>query len=344
MGEARKRKVSEEKQANGTKPQEVKIIEKSGGLGLIPVVLISAILAGSGCHVLKKDTTQNINELTTFVNELKANNAQTAELVSTLRSTIQSKDNLINSLKKDIAANEEQTKQTDKKMDTIISELKDSEAASQARNEKIKDLETKLSATKTEAESKIENLNSLISSLPSGIQDDLVKQGVEIEQFQSKIAALDSRVTEQDAKIASTAEKASKVPNVEDLMSATISGLQNQIENLKNDVIDASAKIPSEVTLVNIKTQAEKASSGLKEAMDEITQHTKDINNLKSAGEKQLSGLSDSVQTLTNDSVGFSSSIKKMTSDLESAQSLLQALSNDIDSIKKRQADLAKGA
>ena len=41
----------------------------------------------------------------------KANNAQTAELVSTLRSTIQSKDNLINSLKKDIAANEEQTKQ-----------------------------------------------------------------------------------------------------------------------------------------------------------------------------------------------------------------------------------------
>ena len=33
-----------------------------------------------------------------------------------------------------------------------------------------------------------------------------------------------------------------------------------------------------------------------------------------------------------------------MTSELESAQALLKALSNDIDAIKKRQADIAKGA
>ena len=43
----------------------------SGGLGLISVVLISAILAGSGCHVLKKDTQENINELNTFITNLK---------------------------------------------------------------------------------------------------------------------------------------------------------------------------------------------------------------------------------------------------------------------------------
>ena len=58
----------------------------------------------------------------------------------------------------------------------------------------------------------------------------------------------------------------------------------------------------------------------------------------------ELSGLSESVQTLTNDSVEYSSSISKMTSELESAQALLKALSNDIDAIKKRQADIAKGA
>ena len=58
----------------------------------------------------------------------------------------------------------------------------------------------------------------------------------------------------------------------------------------------------------------------------------------------ELSGLSESVQTLTNESVEYSSSISKMTSELESAQALLKALSNDIDAIKKRQADIAKGA
>ena len=40
----------------------------------------------------------------------------------------------------------------------------------------------------------------------------------------------------------------------------------------------------------------------------------------------------------------YSNSISKMTSELESAQALLKALSNDIDAIKKRQADIAKGA
>ena len=33
--------------------------------------------------------------------------------------------------------------------------------------------------------------------------------------------------------------------------------------------------------------KAEKASTGLKQAMDQLTQHTKDINTLRSAGEKR---------------------------------------------------------
>lgn len=402
MGEVRKRKVSSEDKSNGSSPpQEVKVIEKGGGLGLISVVLISAILAGSGCHVLKKDTQENINEMNKFINNLKAENTATAALVQNLRDAISTKDSLIESLKKDIGANEEQTKKlndllnkmndkldetdakikdevdikyqdnlksvrdlasqvektsksaldannkmddTDKKMDSIVEELKLAETASQERTNKIKELEAQLANAKADAESKIDNLNSLVSALPSGIQDDLSKQGTEIEGFGSKIAALDARVSEQDAKLAKTAEAAAQIPDVQGLMSETVSGIQSQIEKLKNDVIDASSKIPSEVTLVTIKDQAEKASTGLKQAMDQLTQHTKDINTLRSAGEKQLSGLEDSVQTLTNESVEYSSSISKMTSELETAQALLKALSNDIDSIKKRQADIAKGA
>lgn len=343
MGEVRKRKVSSEEKSNGSAP-EVKVIEKSGGLGLISVVLISAILAGSGCHVLKKDTQENMNEMNKFITNLKAENTATAALVQNLRDAISTKDSLIDSLKKDIGANEEQTKKTDKKMDSVIEELKAAESASQARTDKIKDLEAQLATAKADAESKIDNLNALVGALPSGIQDDLSKQGIEIEGFGSKIAALDARVNEQDAKLAKTAQAASQIPDVQGLMSETVAGIQSQIETLKNDVIEASSKIPSEVTLVTIKDQAEKASTGLKTAMDQLTQHTKDINTLRSAGEKQLSGLSESVQTLTNESVEYSSSISKMTSELESAQALLKALSNDIDAIKKRQADIAKGA
>merc|ERR1712131_569388 len=400
MGEVRKRKVSSEEKSNGSAP-EVKVVEKSGGLGLISVVLISAILAGSGCHVLKKDTQENINELNTFITNLKAENTATAALVQNLRDAISTKDSLIESLKKDITANEEQTKKlndllnkmndkldetdakikdevdikyqdnlksvrdlasqvektskyaldannkmddSDKKMDSIIEELKAAESASQARTDKIKDLESQLASEKADAESKIDNLNALVGALPSGIQEDLSKQGIEIEGFGSKIAALDARVNEQDAKLAKTAQAAAQVPDVQGLMSETVAGIQSQIETLKNDVIEASSKIPSEVTLVTIKDQAEKASTGLKQAMDQLTQHTKDINTLRSAGEKlkQLSGLSESVQTLTNESVEYSSSISKITSELESAQALLKALSNDIDAIKKRQADIAK--
>jgi len=197
MGEARKRKTSSEDKSNGSNsPTEVKVIEKSGGLGLISVVLISAILAGSGCHVLKKDTQENINELNKFITTLKAENTATASLVQNLRDAISTKDSLIDSLRKDIGANEEQTKQTDKKMDAIIEELKTAESASQGRTDKIKDLEAQLAAAKADAESKIDNLNALVSALPSGIQDDMAKQGIEIEGFGSKIAALDSRVNE----------------------------------------------------------------------------------------------------------------------------------------------------
>ena len=43
--------------------------------------------------------------------------------------------------------------------------------------------------------------------------------------------------------------------SISGLMSETVAGIQSQIETLKNDVIEASSKIPSEVTLVTIKDQ-----------------------------------------------------------------------------------------
>ena len=76
MGEVRKRKNSGEAKngSNGSsavaQPQQQ--AKSGGGLGLIPVVMISALLAGSGCHVIRKDTAKSIADLNDFVGELKA--------------------------------------------------------------------------------------------------------------------------------------------------------------------------------------------------------------------------------------------------------------------------------
>ena len=104
----------------------------SGGLGLIPVVLIAAILAGSGCHVIKKDTAADIAELTRFIDDLKGNakynflsqnnisplnynvnylkvrNSETLELVTSLRAAVVQKDAMIENLGKSLKATEDQ--------------------------------------------------------------------------------------------------------------------------------------------------------------------------------------------------------------------------------------------
>ena len=74
MGEVRKRKNSGEAKngSNGSSAAPAQQQAKSGGLGLIPVVMISALLAGSGCHVIRKDTAKSIADLNDFVGELKA--------------------------------------------------------------------------------------------------------------------------------------------------------------------------------------------------------------------------------------------------------------------------------
>ena len=46
-------------------------------LGLIPVVLIAAVLAGSGCYVIKKDHAENFADLQKLTNQLKADNSNT---------------------------------------------------------------------------------------------------------------------------------------------------------------------------------------------------------------------------------------------------------------------------
>merc|ERR1712045_944709 len=129
MGEVRKRKTSGEKNGTNGAAEAAPAVQKSGGLGLIPVVLISALLAGSGCHVIRKDTAKSIADLNAFIGELKTKNVETGELVEKLRSTVATKDALIESLKQSINANERQAEETDQKMEKILDEMAKTEAA-----------------------------------------------------------------------------------------------------------------------------------------------------------------------------------------------------------------------
>merc|ERR1712176_361613 len=176
MGEVRKRKTSGEKNGADGAAEAAPIVQKSGGLGLIPVVLISALLAGSGCHVIRKDTAKSIADLNAFIGELKTKNVETGELVEKLRSTVATKDALIESLKQSINANEKQAQETDQKMEKILDEMAKTEAASASRSQKIADLESQLSASHSDAAEKLAKLNAIVDNLPQEIQTDSGQQ------------------------------------------------------------------------------------------------------------------------------------------------------------------------
>merc|ERR1711892_1563371 len=164
MGEVRKRKNSGEAK-NGTSAAPAAAPAKSGGLGLIPVGLISALLAGSGCHVIRKDTAKSIADLSDFVGELKAKNIETGKLEEKLSETdakikdevdVKYQDNLktvrelgdkISKASKEALAANKKMDGTDLKMEEILLELAKTESASADRAKKITDLEQQLSTS-----------------------------------------------------------------------------------------------------------------------------------------------------------------------------------------------------
>merc|ERR1711976_1048315 len=119
MGEVRKRKPSKEQAVNGN--SEVKLVE-SGGLGLIPVVLIAAVLAGSGCYVIKKEHADNFADLQKLTNQLKADNSNTLKAVDAMKSAIEQKVNSGN----------EKNRLTDDKLNDIMSQVEEGTKGAQA--------------------------------------------------------------------------------------------------------------------------------------------------------------------------------------------------------------------
>jgi len=251
MGEARKRKVSSEEKSNGAAP-EVKVVEKSGGLGLISVVLISAILAGSGCHVLKKDTQENFNELNTFITNLKAENTATAALVQNLRDAISTKDSLIESLKKDITANEEQTKKLNDllnkmndKLDETDAKIKDEVDIKYQDNLKsVRDLASQVEKTSKSALDANNKMDDTDKKMDSIIE--------ELKAAESASQARTDKIKDLESQLASAkADAESKIDNLNALVGALPSGIQEDLSKQGIEIEGFGSKIAALDARVN---------------------------------------------------------------------------------------------
>lgn len=79
-------------------------------LGLIPVVLIAAVLAGSGCFVIKKDHAENFANIQTLTDQLRADNVNTIKTVAAMKKSIDQKDSIIKELQQKVTAGNEKNR------------------------------------------------------------------------------------------------------------------------------------------------------------------------------------------------------------------------------------------
>merc|ERR1711953_148614 len=276
MGEVRKRKVSAEEK-NGKGAPEPQIIQKGGGLGLIPVVLIAAILAGSGCHVIKKDTAADIAELTRFIDDLKVRNSETLELVTSLRAAVVQKDAMIENLGKSLKATEDQALADRASIKTVDDSL---EKLKKAFREKKREFEVDITNLKSRdfvhtsgAENLTDELNKLsdkIDETDTKIKDEV---SVKYEDNMQNIRNLGSKI-EQASQAALRANKKMEATDV-------------RMEELKQDLLTAEEASKSRTE--QISDLEGKLESAKTEAEEKLNQINKVVNSLPTGVQEDLS-------------------------------------------------------
>merc|ERR1712227_856563 len=198
MGEVRKRKPSKEQAVNGN--SEVKVVE-SGGLGLIPVVLIAAVLAGSGCYVIKKDHAENFADLQKLTNQLKADNSNTLKAVDAMKSAIEQKDKIIKELQQKVNSGNEKNRLTDDKLNDIMSQVEEGTKGAQARQTKIEALEIALETAKKSTAASTEELRNLVET-KSADNAELTAQSEKLAEVSGEISKINEKIEEVVQKLA----------------------------------------------------------------------------------------------------------------------------------------------
>jgi len=341
MGEVRKRKPSKEQTVNGN--SEVKVVE-SGGLGLIPVVLIAAVLAGSGCYVIKKDHAENFADLQKLTNQLKADNSNTLKAVDAMKSAIEQKDKIIKELQQKVNSGNEKNRLTDDKLNDIMSQVEEGTKGAQARQTKIEALEIALETAKKSTAASTEELRNLVET-KSADNAELTAQSAKLAEVSGEISKINEKIEEGASVIAKlSAENVAIKEDIKDIndVRAALPKVTAQLESLSETVDDVASKTPSETLLVTLKTSTQKASEKIAAALADISSNSAEIQNLKTSGEKELAELASRIATVVENSKKDGSAVSALKDSLDSAQNIITALGKDIEGLNKKYGELSK--
>lgn len=341
MGEVRKRKTSGDvKPSNGT--DDVASAKSSGGLGLIPVILIAALVAGSGCYVIRKDNAENFSGIEALTRKLKTENTKTLETVESMRKNLEQKDSVIKELQLKVSAGNEKNRM---KIEALEKSLLETKSATAAQTEELKTMvSTEWKAASGELETQAATLtavNAQIGALGAKVEEGETKVGrliVDNNAIKTTIADVQGSVTANEAAI----EEIKTVGGAQlEELQAAVPVLEAQLADFSESLQQLASDIPSTSSLVILQSTAQKASDGLAAALKDITQNSEDVRKIRNGGEKQLAELAEKIGEIVEDVKKGNSATTSVTESVETANSIISALSNDIDSLKKKFSDLS---
>merc|ERR1712176_1331471 len=90
-------------------------------------VLIAAVLAGSGCYVIKKDHAESFADIQALAEKLQADNAKTVKTVDAMKAAIEKKDAIIKELQQKVTAGNEKNRLMEEKMGDLNELLESTE-------------------------------------------------------------------------------------------------------------------------------------------------------------------------------------------------------------------------
>ncbi|CBY23370.1 unnamed protein product [Oikopleura dioica] len=204
MGEVRKRKASAE--GEQAKSPENVVVQKNG-MGFFSVVFVAAILAGSGCQVLKKDQAVEFDAVRGLAAQLKADNVKTLATIATMQEGVEAKDTIIKRLQEEVTA-------THEKNALLKEELK-------LLNELIETTESSLKANiEANYQDQFEELKAQAKKYGK-VEKDLLKAGNSVEELEEKLSDLQETVR--------------KSSDDNDARSKSITDLQSELDLAKTE-------------------------------------------------------------------------------------------------------------
>jgi len=353
MGEVRKRKASAETEP--AKPAENVVVQKQG-MGFFSVVFVAAILAGSGCHVLKKDQAVEFDAVRSLAAQLKADNVKTLATIATMQEGVEQKDTIIKRLQEEVTATHEKNALLKEELVLLNEQIESTEGALKAKIEA--NYQDQFSELKKQAQrygivekdllkagNSVEELEEKLSDLQETVQkssDDNAARSKTIVDLQaeldvaktetaSKLIQLHELVSTSGVDVEKIDGQAAQIVKVQETLSALESKLNE--ESLKIDQL-AKNDVSGDISALESSIQGQKAAvENLMKAL---------ANAAKSEDVAKIAALTKEIQQAIVDveeSKVSKNAVAPLRNEFESAIAELQKTVNDVaESVKSSDA------